>query len=111
MALGGTKWGMVTDVILPFARNGILGGVLLGLGRALGETVAVLLILSQTNVVHTQHPRPRRWRHPGPDRQPLRRAPLGKSALTAGGSAPLRHHPGDQLRARRIVGRPQVKIQ
>ncbi len=52
MALGGTKWGMVTDVILPFARNGILGGVLLGLGRALGETVAVLLILSQTNVIH-----------------------------------------------------------
>ena len=40
---------MVTDVILPFARNGILGGILLGLGRALGETVVVLLILSQTN--------------------------------------------------------------
>ena len=52
LALGGTKWGMVTDVILPFARNGILGAALLALGRALGETVAVLLILSQTNVVH-----------------------------------------------------------
>jgi len=53
LALGGTKWGMVTDVILPFARNGIMGGVLLGFGRALGETVAVLLVLSQTNLIHT----------------------------------------------------------
>ncbi|HUB70659.1 MAG TPA: phosphate ABC transporter permease subunit PstC [Acidimicrobiales bacterium] len=50
LALGGTKWGMVTDVILPFARNGIIGAALLGLGRALGETMAVTLILSITNV-------------------------------------------------------------
>ena len=49
-ALGGTKWGMVTDVILPFARNGIIGAALLGLGRALGETIAVTLILSVTNL-------------------------------------------------------------
>jgi phosphate transport system permease protein len=35
LALGGTKWGMVTDVVLPFARPGIIGGALLGLGRAL----------------------------------------------------------------------------
>ncbi len=52
LALGGTRWGMITDVILPFSKSGILGGALLGLGRALGETVAVLLILSQTNVVN-----------------------------------------------------------
>jgi phosphate transport system permease protein len=51
LALGGTRWGMVTDLILPFARNGILGGILLGFGRALGETVAVLLILSPDNLV------------------------------------------------------------
>ena len=51
LALGGTKWGMLTDVVLPFARPGIIGGALLGLGRALGETVAVLLILSQTNTI------------------------------------------------------------
>jgi phosphate transport system permease protein len=49
-ALGGTKWGMITEVILPFARNGIVGAALLGLGRALGETIAVTLILSVTNV-------------------------------------------------------------
>ena len=53
LALGGTKWGMMTDVVLPFARPGIVGGALLGLGRALGETIAVLLILSQTNTIQT----------------------------------------------------------
>ncbi len=46
LALGGTKWAMVTDVILPYAKNGIVGGALLGFGRALGETMAVLVILS-----------------------------------------------------------------
>jgi phosphate transport system permease protein len=45
LALGGTRWGMITDVILPFARSGIIGGVMLGLGRALGETIAVRIIL------------------------------------------------------------------
>jgi phosphate transport system permease protein len=49
LALGGTRWGMVTDVILPFARNGIVGGALLGLGRAMGETIAVTLIISSNN--------------------------------------------------------------
>lgn len=44
-ALGATRWGMVRTVVLPFGRGGIIGGTMLGLGRALGETVAVLLIL------------------------------------------------------------------
>jgi phosphate transport system permease protein len=47
--LGGTRWGMVTDVILPFSRKGILSGALLGLGRGLGETMIVVLILSSAN--------------------------------------------------------------
>lgn len=46
LALGGTRWGMVTDVILPFARNGIVGGAMLSFGRAFGETIAVSLVLS-----------------------------------------------------------------
>ena len=50
LALGGTKWGMITEVIFPFARNGVIGAGLLGLGRALGETMAVALILSINNV-------------------------------------------------------------
>jgi phosphate transport system permease protein len=45
-ALGSTKWGMVRTVVLPFGRGGIIGGTMLALGRALGETVAVLLIIS-----------------------------------------------------------------
>jgi phosphate transport system permease protein len=45
-ALGATRWGMVRTVVLPFGRGGIIGGTMLGLGRALGETIAVLLIIS-----------------------------------------------------------------
>ncbi len=45
-ALGATRWGMIRTVAIPFGRGGIIGGTMLGLGRALGETIAVLLILS-----------------------------------------------------------------
>jgi len=45
-ALGATKWGMIRTVVLPFGRGGIIGGTMLGLGRALGETIAVFMILS-----------------------------------------------------------------
>jgi phosphate transport system permease protein len=45
-ALGATRWGMIRIVSIPFGRGGIIGGTMLGLGRALGETIAVLLILS-----------------------------------------------------------------
>jgi phosphate transport system permease protein len=48
LALGGTRWGMIRTVVLPFGRGGIIGGSMLGLGRALGETIAVALILSPT---------------------------------------------------------------
>ena len=46
LALGGTKWGVIKTVVLPFGRGGIIGGSMLGLGRALGETIAVTLIIS-----------------------------------------------------------------
>jgi phosphate transport system permease protein len=45
-ALGSTKWGMIRTVVLPYGRSGIIGASMLGLGRALGETVAVSFILS-----------------------------------------------------------------
>jgi phosphate transport system permease protein len=45
-ALGGTRWGALRDVVLPFGRSGLVGGTMLGLGRALGETVAVYLTLN-----------------------------------------------------------------
>jgi phosphate transport system permease protein len=46
LALGSTRWGMIRTVVLPFGRGGIIGGTMLAMGRALGETVAVLLILA-----------------------------------------------------------------
>ena len=46
LALGGTKWGVIRTVVLPFGKGGIIGGSMLGLGRALGETIAVTLIIS-----------------------------------------------------------------
>lgn len=48
LALGGTRWGVVRTVVLPFGKGGIIGGSMLGLGRALGETIAVALIISTT---------------------------------------------------------------
>ena len=45
-ALGATRWGMIRSVVLPFGRGGIIGGTMLGLGRALGETIVVILIIS-----------------------------------------------------------------
>jgi phosphate transport system permease protein len=46
LALGATRWGMIRAVVLPFGRGGMVGGSMLGLGRALGETIAVAIILS-----------------------------------------------------------------
>ena len=46
LALGGTRAGMVKEVILPFGKGGLVGASMLGLGRALGETIAIALILS-----------------------------------------------------------------
>jgi phosphate transport system permease protein len=45
-ALGATRWGMIRTVVLPFGKAGMIGGTMLGLGRALGETIAVYMILS-----------------------------------------------------------------
>jgi len=47
LALGGTRWGMIRTVVFPFGKGGIIGGSMLGLGRALGETIAVALLLPQ----------------------------------------------------------------
>ncbi|MEZ5133700.1 MAG: hypothetical protein R2699_01215 [Acidimicrobiales bacterium] len=52
--LGATRWGMIRTVVLPFGRGGIIGGSMLGLGRALGETIAVALILSPSYKIVTQ---------------------------------------------------------
>jgi phosphate transport system permease protein len=46
LALGGSRWGMIRAVIMPFSRSGVVGGVLLGFGRALGETMAITIIVA-----------------------------------------------------------------
>ncbi|WP_067600224.1 phosphate ABC transporter permease subunit PstC [Nocardiopsis listeri] len=46
LAMGATRWEMIRLAVLPFGKSGIVGGAMLGLGRALGETMAVAMILS-----------------------------------------------------------------
>ncbi|MFY1634955.1 phosphate ABC transporter permease subunit PstC [Solwaraspora sp. WMMB335] len=50
-ALGATRWGMIGAVVLPFGKGAIIGGTMLGLGRALGETIAVVMIISPVFVI------------------------------------------------------------
>ena len=46
LALGATRWEMIQQAVIPFGKSGIISGAMLGLGRALGETMAVAIILS-----------------------------------------------------------------
>lgn len=52
LALGATRWEMVRMVILPYSRTGIVGAIILGLGRALGEAVAVAILIGHTPGIH-----------------------------------------------------------
>jgi phosphate transport system permease protein len=54
-ALGSTRWGMIRAVVLPFGRAGIIGASMLGLGRALGETIAVTFILTPLTYAFSIH--------------------------------------------------------
>jgi phosphate transport system permease protein len=48
LALGATKWEATWDAVVPFARLGIMGSIFLGLARALGETMAVTMVIGNT---------------------------------------------------------------
>jgi phosphate transport system permease protein len=50
-ALGATRWGMIRAVVLPYGKGGMIGGTMLGLGRAMGETIAVYMIISPVFVI------------------------------------------------------------
>jgi phosphate transport system permease protein len=54
LALGATRWEMIRTAVLPFGRPGIISAAVLGLGRALGETMAVAMVLSATGAVTFQ---------------------------------------------------------
>lgn len=49
LALGATRWEMIRDAVLPYARGGIVGAAMLGLGRALGETMAVTMVIGNSS--------------------------------------------------------------
>jgi phosphate transport system permease protein len=48
-ALGATTWEVVWKVVLPYTKSGVIGGIMLGLGRALGETMAVTFVIGNFN--------------------------------------------------------------
>lgn len=50
-AMGATRWEVIRSVILPYSRSGLFAGVLLSLGRALGETMAVTMIIGNTSII------------------------------------------------------------
>ncbi|HTY81238.1 MAG TPA: phosphate ABC transporter permease subunit PstC [Dehalococcoidales bacterium] len=49
LALGATRWEMIRKAVLPYCRSGLVGGVILGLGRALGETMAVTMVIGNAD--------------------------------------------------------------
>ena len=51
LALGATRWEMIRMTVFPHSRSGIISAIMLGLGRALGETMAVALVLSATGII------------------------------------------------------------
>jgi phosphate ABC transporter permease protein PstC len=53
LALGATKWQTIKFVVIPSAKSGILASILLGFGRAIGETVAVLMVAGNTALIPT----------------------------------------------------------
>jgi len=53
-ALGATRWAMIRAVVIPHGRGGVIGGAMLGLGRAMGETVAVYTVLNLVFAINWQ---------------------------------------------------------
>ena len=63
LALGATRWEMIRLAVFPYSRSGVVSAIMLGLGRALGETMAVAMVLSATgigvvtlNMISSQNP-------------------------------------------------------
>ena len=48
LALGATRWEMIKKAVLPYCRSGLVGAIILGLGRALGETMAVTMVIGNS---------------------------------------------------------------
>jgi phosphate transport system permease protein len=52
-ALGGTKWDVIKDVVIPYAKAGVIGSFILALGRAIGETMAVTFVMGNVHKIST----------------------------------------------------------
>ena len=50
--MGATTWEVIRHVVIPYTRTGVVGGIMLGLGRALGETMAVTFVIGNANRIH-----------------------------------------------------------
>ena len=48
LALGATRWETISSAVIPYWRSGLVGAIILGLGRALGETMAVTMVIGNT---------------------------------------------------------------
>lgn len=57
-ALGGTKWDVIKDIIIPYAKAGIIGSFILALGRAIGETMAVTFVMGNVHKISTDLTQP-----------------------------------------------------
>ena len=51
LALGATKWEVISRAVIPYASSGVVGAVILGLGRALGETMAVTMVIGNRSEI------------------------------------------------------------
>ncbi len=57
-ALGGTKWDVIKDIVIPYAKAGIIGSFILALGRAIGETMAVTFVMGNVHKISTDITQP-----------------------------------------------------
>ena len=106
IALGATRWGMIRAVVIPFGRAGIVGAVMLGLGRALGETIVVYAIISPAFGITTRPLAERHQHHRLPHRLALLRVERARALGPARSRArALPVHPGHQ-HPRRCGGQP-----
>ena len=114
LALGATRWEMVRYAVFPYARSGMVSGVMLGLGRALGETMAVAMVLAHVSPIATLNVIGNR--EPGHHRRPTSRSnykeatPERQSLLIATGLVLFAVTFVVNFAARWIVGRNERRM-
>jgi phosphate transport system permease protein len=105
-ALGATRWEMIRTAVLPPSRSGLVGAVMLGLGRALGETIAVALVLAATFDINLHVIRPGGNTIAANIATKFGEAGVtGRSALIASGLVLFAITLGATLAARRVIRR------